>query len=232
MALADDLESEVKQTFRSQWTFEDTTVVPSSDALRLNSNHAKHLAAATVLYADLDGSTKMVERLHWQSAAEVYKAYLRCASLIIKYETGTITAYDGDRVMAIFTGGQKNTNAVRAALKINRAVIDIIRPAYAAQYPKSDFIVKHVVGIDTGSLRAARIGVHGDNDIVYVGNAANRAARLCNLTGHPSFITQSVHDQMLDRVKYSNGVSMWTKYRWSKFDSSAVYGTNFYWSSL
>jgi hypothetical protein len=61
MALADDLESEVKATFRSHWTEEGATAVPSPEGLRLNANHAKHLEAATVLYADLDGSTNMVD---------------------------------------------------------------------------------------------------------------------------------------------------------------------------
>jgi class 3 adenylate cyclase len=232
MALADDLASEVKATFKSPWAEEDATVVPSPESLRLNSNHAKHLAAATVLYADLDGSTNMVDTLKWQPAAEVYKAYLRCASMIIKSEGGAITAYDGDRVMAVFTGDSKNTHAVRTAMKINRAVTEIIRPAYAAQYAQSNFTVKHVVGIDTSSLRAARIGVRGDNDIVWVGQAANHAAKLCSLSGHPIWITAAVHDIMHESVKNANKASMWKKYVWNNFNNSTIYGTNFYGGSL
>ena len=44
-------------------------------------------------------------------AAEVYKSYMACAVRIIKDEDGSITAYDGDRVMGIFIGNVKNTTA-------------------------------------------------------------------------------------------------------------------------
>ena len=54
-------------------------------------------------------------------AAEVYKAFLRCAARIIRAEGGAITAYDGDRVMAVFVGEGKNTAAVRCALKVHWA---------------------------------------------------------------------------------------------------------------
>jgi class 3 adenylate cyclase len=235
MALADDLEQEVKKTFRSQWEEQETDSVPAPEDLRLNSNHAKKLEAA-VLYADIDGSTSMVDSISWQKAAEVYKSYLRCASMIIKSDGGSITAYDGDRVMGVFTGGQKRTDAVRAAMKINRAVIDIIRPAYAAQYPNSQFQLKHVIGIDSSTLHAARVGVRADNDIVWVGRAANYAAKLTALPNKPIWITGTVYDNMLDAVKYVSGSStsqnMWTKYNWNTFDNSTVYATHFKWHSI
>jgi class 3 adenylate cyclase len=95
--------------------------VPNAEDLRLNSNHAKDLNAATVLYADLDGSTDMVDTKKWEFSAEIYKTFLKCASDIIKDEGGVITAYDGDRVMAVFTGSSKNTSAARCALrKLNK----------------------------------------------------------------------------------------------------------------
>lgn len=145
----------------------------------------KDLETATVLYADLDGSTNMVDNYDWSFSAEVYKAYLRCASEIIRNESGSITAYDGDRVMAVFTGDFKNTSAVRCALAINYAVCQIIQPALKTQYPSKDFTLKHVVGIDMSRLRTARIGVRGDNDLVWIGRAANYAAKLTTLSGNP-----------------------------------------------
>jgi len=37
-------------------------------------------------------------------AAEIYKTYLHCAAKIIRSEGGSITSYDGDRIMGIFIG--------------------------------------------------------------------------------------------------------------------------------
>lgn len=223
MPLKEDLESEVGQILKDQWVTEKTSNVPDPDQLRL-SNHAKDLETATVLYADLDGSTNMVDNYQWSFSAEVYKAYLRCAARIIAAEGGVVTAYDGDRIMAVFTGDNKNTNAVRAAMKINYAVEQIIRPAISKQYSTTNFTLKHVVGIDTSQLRAARIGVRGYNDLVWIGRAANYAAKLTSLSDKPLWITKAVYDVMNKVVKLSSdGRDMWDKRFWTPMNNMEIY---------
>lgn len=228
MGIKDDLVAEVKNTFESAWTVEPTTVVPDAKNLRLNANHAKDLSLATVLYADLDGSTNMVDTKRWEFSAQVYKSYLRCAADIIRSEGGTITAYDGDRVMAVFTGDVKNTTAVRCALKINYAALHIIQPAIKKQYT-TDFEIKHVVGIDTSQLRASRVGVRGDNDLVWIGRAANYAAKLASLSGNPTWITKAVFDAMNADVKTVNGTAMWKEYKWTQMNDIPVYASTYFW---
>ena len=229
MGLKDDLAAEVKATFASQWEVQTTTSVPAPEDLRLNANHAKDLETATVLYADLDGSTNMVDNSDWSFSAEVYKTYLRCAAEVIRSEGGAITAYDGDRIMAVFTGDSKNTSAVRCALKINYAVCKIIRPALSAQYPSVDFTLKHVVGIDVSRLRTARIGVRGDNDLVWIGRAANYAAKLTTLSDKATWITKAVYDQMSNDVKYSNETDIWELRYWTPMNNMPVYCSTYSW---
>jgi class 3 adenylate cyclase len=103
MITSADLSTTVTDIFKYQWSETDGRVIPVPGDLGLG-NVARSFDAATVLYADLDGSTSLVDRFTWQFAAEVYKAYLRCSARIINDEGGAITAYDGDRVMAIFLG--------------------------------------------------------------------------------------------------------------------------------
>src|SRR5207245_1618227 len=115
-------------------------------------------------------------------------------------------AYDGDRIMGIFIGGSKNTSAATCGLKINGAVREILTPALKKQYPLSDFILKHVVGIDTSNLWVTRTGVRGANDLVWVGPAANYAAKLTELdASYPTRITHRVYDKLSDTAKLSNG---------------------------
>lgn len=226
MPLKEDLESEVGQILKDPWVVEKTSNIPDPDQLRL-SNHAKDLEMATVLYADLDGSTNMVDNFTWQFSAKIYKAYLRCAARIIAAEKGVVTAYDGDRIMAIFTGGSKNTSAVRAAMKINHAVEKIIRPFISKQYPSTNFTLKHIVGIDTSQLKAARIGVRGYNDLVWIGQAANYAAKLTSLSDKPLWITKAVYESMLNDVKLSrDGRSMWNKHYWTAMNNMEIYSSN------
>src|SRR5229473_6685001 len=108
MTFKTDLESTVKEIFESEWTEREGKVVPDLKGLSLDNDAAK--LDATVLYADIADSTNLVDRYSHQHdfAAEVYKTYLRCAASIIKSEKGIVTAYDGDRVMAVFLGDSKN----------------------------------------------------------------------------------------------------------------------------
>jgi hypothetical protein len=71
---------------------------------------------------------------------------------------GTITAFDGDRVMAVFIGGGKNSAAAKATLRINWAGI-MINKEIKVKYPKVEYVLSHVVGVDTSSLFVARTGI-------------------------------------------------------------------------
>jgi class 3 adenylate cyclase len=222
-----DLRKEVDSIVKSGWTVEVADKVPAPEDIRLNQNHAKKLSGAVVLYADLDGSTNMVDTYGWEFSAEMYKAYLRCASQIIKEHGGNITSYDGDRVMAIFHGGYPNNAAVHAAFNINYAVEEVIRPAYKAFYTsnKGSFFLKHVVGVDSGDLHAVRIGVRNDNDITWVGSAANYAAKLCAKSEKAIWISSAVYGVLLDENKLAGtGGNMWTMEWWN---NRLIYGTHY-----
>ena len=111
MGLKADLESEVATIFRSQWTERDGTVVPDDESIQLDNDGVN--LNATVLYADMADSTALVDGQTKEFAAEIYKTFLQCAAKIISSEGGTITAYDGDRIMAVYIEGNKNTAAKR-----------------------------------------------------------------------------------------------------------------------
>ncbi len=230
MTFKDDLESEVKEIFRSKWTESDGRVVPDPKKDLGLGNDARNLDA-TVLYADINDSTDLVDHNTNKFAAEIYKAYLRCAARIIKDEQGTITAYDGDRIMAVYVGDSRNDLAARSALKINYAVHRIINPLLKSEYPRKDYQLKQVVGIDTSKLFVAKIGVRNDNDLVWVGRAANYAAKLCNLNDYSTYITSDVFDSMSNDVKYGGKPKslMWKKLAWKARDNKTIYGSTWWW---
>ncbi len=157
MGLKDDLVTEVTDIFTRTWTKRDGRVVPDEDSVSLTNDAVT--IQATVLYADLAESTVLVDTTTPDFAAEIYKAYLHCASKIIKAEGGELTAFDGDRVMAVFLSETKNTSAARCALQINCAVHHIINPGIIAAYPNSTYKVKQAVGIDTSPLLVAKTGI-------------------------------------------------------------------------
>jgi len=173
----------------------------------------------------------MVDSKKWQFAAEIYKTYLHCATKIIKDEGGVITSYDGDRVMGVFIGKSQTTPAARAGLKINYAVQKIINPAMHAQY-NTDYDVVQVVGIDTSEIRVARTGARGDNDLVWVGRAANYAAKLTELKlSERTWVTKEAYDCMQDDVKLGGSPqqNMWKNYTWTEMGGRSIYGSTWRW---
>src|SRR5579885_1709671 len=229
MAFKADLEQEVTEILQTEWNTRRGKVIPNARALSLD-NDAVELKAA-VLYADMADSTVLVDNHQRSFAAEIYKAYLHLAARIIKDEEGkkSITAYDGDRVMAVFLGDTKETVAVRCALKINFAVHKIINPLLKKYYPNKRYELKHVVGIDTSDLLVARIGVKSVTDLVWVGRAANHAAKLCSRNGeHSIYITRAVFRAMDDIVKFEGKKLMWNKENWTERGNRIIYGSSRY----
>jgi class 3 adenylate cyclase len=225
MGLGDDLKKEVAEVFRSTWTERDGQVVPEPESLKLTNDAIK--LTGTVLYADMAESTHLVDKYKAHFAAEVYKTYLHCAAKIIRSEAGEITAYDGDRIMAVFVGEGMNTRAARAGLKINYARLQIVNPAIKAQYQAETYQMAQTVGIDTSPLYVARTGIRGSNDLVWVGRAANYAAKLSALGGgYSTYITAAVYKKIADVAKYTDGKSMWEEASW---DGNAVYRSTWQW---
>src|SRR5438445_9095791 len=100
MTLKDEITSSVRAIFGDQWSTREGRVVPEADDVGLGNDAI--LLKGTVLYADLSGSTSMVDRYKPHFSAKIYKAYLYSTAKVIRSEGGEIVAYDGDRVMAVF----------------------------------------------------------------------------------------------------------------------------------
>jgi class 3 adenylate cyclase len=230
VTLGDDLKSDVSKCFKEQWSIRDGQVVPTDDSLRLSNDAIK--LDATVLYADLADSTQLVDGHEPAFAAEIYKTFLMCSARIIRSEGGEVTAYDGDRIMAVYIGELKNTRAAKTALKINYAAQEIIMPALKQQYPQSSYVLNHVVGIDTSSLHIARTGVRGANDLVWVGRAANHAAKLsANPETYRTYVSKDVYDRIHESAKFvgASKENMWQAIAWRNLDGRTIYGSTWRW---
>jgi class 3 adenylate cyclase len=216
-----------KTVVTERWTVDEGRVVPATGDIPL-SNSSRRFEIATFLYADLNGSTKMVEELSWSRSAEIYKTYLYCASRLIRHFNGEVVAFDGDRVMGVFLGGTQSTNAVRCALRINWALLKLIQPAYDNHHG-AGFSIGHTIGIDASEVRCCRTGVRGDNDLLWVGS--NIAAKLTSLSEYPIWITDTIYKRMADDAKISSdGRNMWEERSWTARNNRVIYRSNWYWS--
>jgi class 3 adenylate cyclase len=231
MGLKADLEADVKKIYSEQWSRRDGRKVPEDVDLK-SGNDAVDIDV-TILYADLDESTKLVDKYKDWFAAKNYKTFLQCATKIIRAEGGHIRSFDGDRVMGVFFGTSKNTSAVSCGLKINWAVKNIIQPKLVTEYQNTKYVMKHVVGIDTSKIMVAKAGIRNSNDLVWVGRSANHAAKLSALSpSTPTWITDKIYDAMADSVKYDgDGKNIWQKRSWTTQNNRRIYCST-YWRGL
>lgn len=238
--LKEELEAEVKRIAETRWDVREGGAVPEPEQVVLANGGVK--LDATVLYADMAESTGLVETVPASLAAEVYKAFLYCACKIIRANGGTITSFDGDRVMGVFVGDTKKTDAVKSALKLNYIVKKLVAPILKSYYETSQewkrFVplldLRHAVGIDSSTILAARTGIRGSNDLVWVGRAANYAAKLATIRrpSYSTWITKAVYEKMKDEAKYTTegGPSMWEEFSHKIGETSmTVYGSSYYW---
>jgi class 3 adenylate cyclase len=228
MALSDEINTYIKNTFSDAWETTNGLVVPTP--ADISSGNIGKVIDAVVLYADINGSTAMVKKYPPTFSANIYKTYLYSAGRILRKQGGTITAYDGDRIMAVFVGKTKRTDAVRSALEINYVVRCINNNTHVKE---NNFKLKHVIGIDQSELLVSKIGIRGDNDLVWVGRAANYAAKLTDESEKTSIrITDDVYSRMMDSVKYKsdmdNSVNMWNLEP-EKFKELKIWGSNYGW---
>lgn len=213
MTLREELDEKVREFARDRWgEVPDGYAVPAPDDLTFG-NTGRRLNAC-ILYADIRGSTKMVDALTDTMAAEYYKAFLHCAAKVIKRNDGSITAYDGDRVMSVFLGASKEDHAVGAALEIGFVVDEVINPQFFSVYAANHRTLQHTVGIDCGTVLASKTGVRIDSDLVWVGAAANYAAKLNSFEGldpdYPIRVTTEVFVKLSNSCLVgSAGESMW-----------------------
>jgi class 3 adenylate cyclase len=132
----------------------------------------------------------------------------------------------------VFLGDTKNSSAARAALKINWLVQRVVNPGIKKAYPNTAYVLHHVIGIDTSRLFVAKTGIRGANDLVWVGRAANYAAKLCSMRdgAASTIISEEVFKRLTaaSKVGGSPERSMWEKSVWPE-RGLTIYRSSWLW---
>lgn len=211
MATTEQLEDAVDSIFGTAFNVRDGQKIPATEDV---ANNAAVKLDATFLYADLAGSSSIAKNCPWDTTAKIIRAYLSCSVRIIKSYEGEIRSFDGDRVMGVFIGGSKNTNAVKAAHEIYWTTENIIQKKAKdkfASVSNNNVKIRQACGIAKGETRAVRAGIRNNNDLIWIGEPPSLAAKLSDIREYPhcTFISSAVYNNMSDDVKSSNGTNMW-----------------------
>lgn len=133
----------------------------------------------SVVFADIRGFTRLSESMAPEDVMNLLNRYLNIMCEAIWEEEGTLTAFQGDALMAIFNAPlpQKThaLQAVRAAWKMRLAV-----QKYQQSQPEEK-LVSFGIGVNTGLATVGNLGSQGRmQNYTAIGDVVNVASRLQN----------------------------------------------------
>ncbi|OKX88121.1 adenylate/guanylate cyclase domain-containing protein [Corynebacterium glutamicum] len=219
MGLLDDVNAQLDKTIKQPMSITrkqgSSTSVP--EAVDLGYSEGK-IVSATYLYTDMLNSSGLAAAVDSEAAAQTFRAFLNVSTKIIRYLDGHIRSFDGDRVMGIFTGMDKEDRAVKSAMHIKWAVDSIVTPALHREVPALQNVgwtLEQASGIATGETLLARAGFRGNDDMISIGAAPNLAAKLSDVRNdgveakYMTRIGAGTYKNLSESHKLSKGVNMW-----------------------
>jgi class 3 adenylate cyclase len=190
-------------------------VHPSVVQKLMEDPQALHLGGETkeisVIFADIRGYTSLSASMQPHEVMHMINGYLKRMCDAIWEEEGTLTAFQGDALMAIFNAplpqDDHASRAVRAALKMRAAVLK-----YQSELPEK-LRVSFGFGVNTGQATVGNVGAQGRlQNYTAIGDVINVAARLqSNATDNDIYITDSTYRQISQYVWVGPALSLTVK---------------------
>jgi adenylate cyclase len=150
----------------------------------------------TVLFSDLRGFTSFAEELEPERVIEVLNHYLSEMSDAIMDQGGTLVAYMGDGIMAVFGAPIEQPDHADRALAAAREMLRVRLPRFnewlAGEGLGEGFAMG--IGINSGTVMSGQVGSKRRIEYTAIGDTTNTAARLEGMTkgsGHQVFVADS-----------------------------------------
>jgi adenylate cyclase len=175
----------------------DEVVARTDDNLRLGAVERD----CTVLFSDLRGFTSFSETQPAQRVIEVVNCYLNEMTEAILAAGGTLIAYMGDGIMAVFGAPLEQDDhadrALAAATEMIGPRLDRFNSWLSEEGHDHAFVMG--VGLNSGLVMAGNIGSERRVEYTALGDTTNTASRLEGMTkgsGHMLFIADSTRERM------------------------------------
>jgi adenylate cyclase len=160
------------------------------------------LLTATVLFSDLRGFTSFAEGREPSEVIGVLNRYLTEMSDAILDHDGTLVAYMGDGIMAVFGAPIASEDHADKALGAAREMLDRLERfnAWMSEQGMGDGF-KMGIGLNTGDVMSGNVGSSRRLEYTAIGDTTNTAARLEGMTkGTPYqlFVANATHARLHD----------------------------------
>lgn len=153
-------------------------VLPDPDSLGIAEG--RYLRAA-ILYADIRGFTSMIESFPARHSLVALEVFVSEMTRVARDLSGEVVDCAGDRILVAFarppfdTSNKPAQQSFECAIWMQTVMTMAIQPLLAtAGYPD----ISCGIGVDYSDVVVARVGIRNRPKLVFLGNAANRAAKL------------------------------------------------------
>jgi adenylate cyclase len=166
-------------------------VLRSADGVRLGGVQRE----ATVMFSDLRGFTSFAETLQPAQVIDALNRYLTAMSEAILDHGGTLVAYMGDGIMAVFGAPLQQSDHADRALAAARDMLDRLE-GFNQWLRDTDMHdgFKMGIGLNSGPVMSGHVGSERRLEYTALGDTTNTAARLEGMTKgtpHQLFLADS-----------------------------------------
>lgn len=178
----------------------DEVLAQAGDSLRLAGVQRE----GTVMFTDLRGFTSFAESLPVDQVLEVLNQYLEGMSDAILNNGGTLVAYMGDGIMAVFGAPIEQPDHADRALRTAREMLNTRLPEfnrYLASHGLGEGF-RMGIGLNTGPVMSGHVGSERRLEYTALGDTTNTSARLEGMTKgtpHQVFMAESTVDALHER---------------------------------
>jgi adenylate cyclase len=155
-------------------------VLKSADGLRLGGIQRE----GTVMFTDLRGFTSFSEKLTPSQVIEVLNHYLSEMSDAILDNGGTLVAYMGDGIFAVFGAPLAQDDHADRALRTAREMLEVRLPRFN-EWIHSQGLgdgFRMGIGLNSGNVMSGHVGSERRVEYAAVGDTTNTASRIESLT--------------------------------------------------
>lgn len=153
----------------------------------------------TVMFADLEGFTRMSERMHPEKLLSILNKYHQLVVEVVQQHQGTVNKFMGDGVMVLYNTPLPTPDhalqAVSTAIDIRKRLSN-----FHGSLPEEHRLDVNF-GIHTGPAVVGNVGTARIMDFTAVGDTVNLASRLCELAQRSQIlISDRAYQQLQDRI--------------------------------
>ncbi len=200
--LVQGLKAEVAKKLRTPVTVRDADAFPDLQGLGINGKWVR-LQDVVAVVADLKGSTRLGMGRHVNTTVRLYEAATGSGVKVVSSFGPAFTDIQGDGFFSLFHGDNAYQRAMAAAMSLAYFSTEILEPAVTEFAGEGCPRTGLKIGVDVGRLAVGKVGVRGNNELIWPGKPVNWAFKCSGAAdAHQVIVTERVFDRIVRANEY------------------------------